>query len=65
LLFATLIICDFDKDLFDEKISVFTSEKYFGNIILRELTEKVFNPNRLLKLCDKYNIGFDELMEIY
>ena len=60
-----LIIWDLDKNLFDKKISVFTSEKYIGNIILQELTQKVFHPNRLLKICDKYNIGFDELIEIY
>ena len=60
-----LIICGIDKNLFDEKILVFTPDKFIGNTILRELTEKVFHPNRLLKLCDKYNIGFYELMDIY
>jgi hypothetical protein len=60
-----LIIRDTDKNLFDEKILDFVPKKYFGNVILQELTEKVFHPNRLLKLCDKYNIGFDELMDIY
>jgi hypothetical protein len=60
-----LIIRNTDKNLFDEKISVFTSEKFIGNTILRELTEIVFHPNRLLKLCDEYNIGFDELMDSY
>jgi hypothetical protein len=63
--YDNLIIRDTDKNLFDDKILDFTPDKFIGNTILRELTEKVFQPERLLKLCDKYNIGFDELMEIY
>ena len=54
-----------DKQLFDEKISTFISNKFIGNIIMEELTKKVFHPNRLLKICDHYNIDFDKLMEIY
>lgn len=35
------------------------------NIILKELIEKVFNPHRLVKICDTYNIEFEELNDIY
>jgi len=31
----------------------------------KELVEKVFNPIRLFKISEKYNIDFDELLEIY
>jgi type I site-specific restriction-modification system R (restriction) subunit len=41
------------------------NQKLIGNIILKELTEKVFHPNRLLKICDTYNINFEQLMDIY
>ncbi len=30
-----------------------------------ELVAKVFNPNRLLKICENYNINFIEIQEIY
>jgi hypothetical protein len=40
-------------------------DKLIGNIILKELTQKVFHPNRLLKICNTYNIEFDKLLEIY
>ena len=33
--------------------------------ILKELTEKVFAPERLLKICNEYNLTFEELMDIY
>ncbi len=32
---------------------------------LEELVSKVFHPNRLLKLCDKYNMTFDEINDCY
>ena len=40
-------------------------DKLIGNIILKELTEKVFAPNRLLNICNTYNVDFDKLLEIY
>ncbi len=30
-----------------------------------ELVAKIFNPNRLLRLCDKYNINFIDINDIY
>jgi len=30
-----------------------------------ELASVVFHPKRLLKICDDYNIEFDEVMDIY
>ena len=35
------------------------------NTINEELIAKVFNPDRLLRICEKYNIEFIKLMEIY
>jgi len=32
---------------------------------IEKLIKKVFEPNRLLRICEKYNIEFDDLMEIY
>ena len=41
-------------------------EMYNSNWIFKEeLIAKVFNPKRLLQICETYNIEFDELMEIY
>lgn len=41
-------------------------EMYNSNWIFKEeLIAKVFNPRRLLQICETYNIEFDELMEIY
>jgi hypothetical protein len=54
------------KNDIDEYIIENTKKnKLIGNIILKELTEKVFHPKRLLKLCDIYGITFDELLESY
>jgi len=33
--------------------------------ILQELVSKVFNPDRMLRLCNKYNLSFDDLIEMY
>ena len=38
---------------------------FLGKIIFEELVSKVFNPNRLLKLCNIYNISFDEINDCY
>jgi hypothetical protein len=55
-----------DKINFNLYVSqYFKKDKLIGNIILKELTEKVFHPNRLLKICNQYNIEFDKLLEIY
>lgn len=49
------------ENFIDNLIYKFKSTKS----ILKELTEKIFHPNRLLKMCKTYNIEFDELMEYY
>ena len=36
-----------------------------GKIIFKELVEKIFHPNRLLKICDKYNINFTDINDYY
>jgi len=36
-----------------------------GERIIKELVEKVFHPSRLLNICNKYNIDFIDLMDIY
>jgi hypothetical protein len=56
---------------FYEKISIHNHilhidvNKLHGRIILKELVEKVFHPSRLLKISNKYNIDFIDLIEIY
>ena len=30
-----------------------------------ELTAYIFNPNRLQKLCDLYNLTLEEILDIY
>jgi hypothetical protein len=39
--------------------------KLIGSIILEELIKKVFNPERLMKISNVYNIDFDELVSVY
>ena len=41
-----------------------TKDKLFGNIILKELTKKVFHPDRLSKICEIYDIDLEELFDI-
>ena len=40
-------------------------DKLIGSIILEELIKKVFNPERLMKISNVYNIDFDELVSVY
>jgi hypothetical protein len=39
--------------------------KHLIQPLKKEIVEKVFNPIRLCKISEKYNIDFDELVEIY
>ena len=39
-------------------------EKMSNSEIAEELASKVFNPNRLIQICEKYNVEFDKLTEI-
>ncbi len=43
----------------------FTKDKLIGNIIHQELIKKVFNPNRLLHISNKYNINIEQLLTLY
>lgn len=42
-----------------------TKNKFIGNIILKELVEKTLHPKRLLDICNKYKISFEELLDNY
>ncbi len=45
-------------------IDIYTLKyKLIGNVILRELVEKVFNPLRLQRIAKLYNVNFHELVE--
>ncbi len=57
---------NYEKIKIDNIITDFiVNNNNIGNIIFEELVSKVFNPNRLLTICEKYNIDFDELNDIY
>ncbi len=43
----------------------FAKEKLIGNIIYKELINKVFNPSRLLNISTIYNIDIQQLLNIY
>ena len=36
-----------------------------NSIFTEELAAYVYKPSRLLKLCDKYNLTFEEINDIY
>ena len=40
-------------------------ENCIGNIIFEELVQKVFHPDRIKKICDKYYIELSDFDEIY
>jgi len=40
-------------------------ESLKGKIIMKELVQKVFHPERLLNICNTYHIDFMDLMDIY
>jgi len=42
-----------------------TEDKLRGKIIFNELVEKIFNPNRLLKMCQIYNMDLENLINNY
>ena len=50
-----IFIYDYDKMKLNSK----TSE------VVEELIAKVFHPDRLLRICENYNIEFDDLVNIY
>ena len=54
-----------DKYLFDNYILNIDLNKLKGKIIIKELVEKVFNPQRLLNICNNYHIDFVDLVDIY
>ena len=53
------------KDDFDIYIGNFTKDKFIGNVICKELCEKIFEPSRLIKFCKDNNLSFCDLMNIY
>jgi len=40
-------------------------DKLRGKIIFNELVQKVFDPTRLLKICQTYNINLEKLINNY
>ncbi len=42
-----------------------TKDKLIGNIIYKELVEKILNPNRLLYISNTYNINIEQLLNLY
>jgi len=43
----------------------FKNKKFIGNIIFKELVQKILHPMRLQKISEKYNISVQELLENY
>ncbi len=46
-------------------IDYITKDKFIGQIIYKELISKVFDPIRLFKICNKYNMEVKDLIEVY
>ncbi len=51
-----------DRYLFCKFIEDYEKESLKGNIIYKELIEKVFNPNRLMRICNEYNVEFNDVI---
>jgi hypothetical protein len=55
-----------DKNKLNEYIdNNLTKDKLIGSIIFQELLEKVYEPKRLLKICNDYDIDLSILINIY
>ncbi len=64
--YEDLKICYEFKKQFDKYIEKnLTKKKLIGNIIYKELIERVFNPKRLLYISNTYNINIEELFNLY
>jgi len=53
------------KIIFDDYILKLNLNKLKGKIIMKELVEKVFHPERLFNISNKYDIDFIDLIDIY
>ncbi len=61
--YEDLKICYEFKKQFDKYIEKnLTKKKLIGNIIYKELIERVFNPKRLLYIANTYNIDIVQLL---
>ncbi len=59
-------VFEHDKQLIYKYIKEnLTKEKLIGNIICKELIEKVFHPKRLLHISNIYNIDIEQLLHFY
>ena len=47
-----------------EKIKKLEKNNFLGVKIFKELTEYCFNPQRLLKLCNIYNVELNDYMDM-
>lgn len=54
-----------EKIIDDYIMKRITEVNLIGEIISRELIEKVLDPNRLLSICNQYNMTLQELIKIY
>ena len=61
------IIINYDDKLqLDEYITEkMNKHQLIGNVILEDLAKIIFNPKRLLKISDQYNIDMVDLVDIY
>ena len=60
-----MVVDIYNKSNFLRYFDKLKFDKIIEKNLLKELTEKVFHPHRLLNLCEKYNIDFDKLLDIY
>jgi hypothetical protein len=56
---------DFDYHIINYISKQFIHNNFLGKHILNELTQIVFNPKRLQKLCHQYNLDLDDLLSCY
>lgn len=56
---------NYDNNNIKKIKKIINREKLIGKIILKELVEKVFHPDRLIKISQQYNIELFDLVDLY
>ena len=57
------MVFDYDEMDYSDTDDIFNFIYFIHNIFFKKLTEYVFNPQRLLRISEKYNLTLDEYVD--